>query len=206
MANFHNGDEQSLWPAKTGNEWVFAVEREIGDRTVRYEATMRVSESQSIPGGYESVVDITKKERADEEKLGSWVVQVTGGGIHVRRSANEFNAPRLPETVLKFPVVLGESIAQGGQDPAGAIPPKLQGKTSTLARGLEVVDTSSGRMEALAVESNSEYSVDGVGTTSVVSYWVPRVGPVRFVYEPHTTASTRTREVWKLKRQTITNP
>lgn len=199
-ANYAAGDERRLWPLDLGNEWVYEVDATLGDRDFSYEGRMEVVRAKDGMAD----VDVFRREHGQDQLTTSRRYQSVASGLQaVSENGRPFTPPR---SLVPYPIVFGTKAAQKVAGPVDGSEAPVDQSTTTQARGIEVAEAVDKRWEAIAIESVSEYEVGGVKTSaSSVTYLAPRVGPVRIVQETRAEGQLLSREVWKLKRQTITN-
>lgn len=204
-ANFSVGDENTLWPLRAGNVWVYEVEGTLGERDFQYEARMTVSQSQQTGGVTQATVETYRRERGEDELQAKNEYRVDGDGISQLSQSGKAFSPAKP--IVNFPYRGGQTVDLALTGPVGRSDVVTAQKMTVLTRGLEIADALGHRWESIAIESTIEYEDGGDKLTATsVGYWAPRVGLVRLVNETRAEGRLLSREVWSLKRQTITNP
>lgn len=199
--HFAAGQEQSVWPLAVGSEWDYNVDATLGDRDYGFEARVVVEEAH---GGTWTVTTY-RHEKGREDQISRKEVVVRSDGIfQTTENSASFTPPRM---LVKFPVAFGSRSVQALSGPALGVEVPVKQTIQSSTRGIEIAEGVDKRWEAIAVESESQYEDGGKPTSALsVTYWVPKLGPVRIVHETRAQGELLSREVWKLKRQTITKP
>jgi hypothetical protein len=186
--NLPAGEEFTMFPFDLGNEWVYTVDAEA--RTPQGqtgkgadEFTFRVVsvEPTATNDGKKVVLRVYRKdtptEASDEQtyQIDKTGIQQLTMGIGANKM--EFDPP---QTVIKFPVKIGDKYTWEGMGPVGG---KLKkSKLEVEVVGTQLVDTQSDEhFDALQIKQIQTWMGDNnrEGRQESDIYWFPKVGLVR---------------------------
>ena len=177
-----NISPEQLYPMKMGNKWTYALEisrelegkpAETGSVEIGYEVKSVSNPSTGVTRG---VITMTEEGKPKDEQV--W--EIDSAGVHqvsVGKTPVVFS-PK--QTIVSFPLKFDEvrSFKGTGITPLGGNG-SMDYKFST--HELQPVDTDSGRMNGLFVESSGTFkSSKGEGVVGNNSWFVPGVGLARF--------------------------
>lgn len=197
-------DAKRLWPLGKDNEWHYAVAVSPTKGPEEIELAIRVTQTN----GTKSTLEISEERNGTSSVLESMEYDSRPDGLY-QLSSKKGTVPMAPALLIgKLPLKAGEVVEQvitGAA--AGSQGKPVQQKVKTEYRGIEVIDTDSGRMEAHAVTSTSEYQIEkNQMRTSTTSYWVPSIGLVRYFQQIQSSNGASQTETWRLKNHKIINP
>ena len=179
------GDEASLFPLKTGNQWTYTVESQtrIGNQTGTGRTEMVFKVLEVTPGANGTIAKIEVKTTTPNSKADTQFWEVNKTGIYQRSVGN----PPIPFTpiqpVVMFPVDAGKKFSWKGTGLTAG------GKVGTSTVDSKImpqqeVDGEGARYTAIGVESHGTFSVgNSKGLMASLSYWSPGVGLVRYRHE-----------------------
>jgi len=168
-------------PLAVGNQWVYTYEQsgvaKNGRATSqRTEMIWKVVKAQPANGGVRATIEVSDgqgiMDRQEWESNPKGIFQVSSSLKRVPYSP--------PQPVIKFPVKEGSKHEWKG---SGTLPINVfgtQNARSTVV-GPQEVDTESGRVSAIAIETKSTFNASGKpGSTHSYAWFKPGVGLVRF--------------------------
>lgn len=193
------GQEQTLWPLEQGNQWVFDADITDSAGQSQKEFTFKVTASRKEGDRTIATIEITDSGKHLDSS--EWAVDK--GGIYQLTSNDDKINYDPPQQLAKFPVTAGETFAQTLKGPApGTGNNIVQQSISTTCRGNERIDTDQGPMEAVAYESTTTYTYNGIDFSSHATLWfVPKVGLARFAQQTQA-KNYATGEIFRLKSHT----
>lgn len=175
------GQEASIFPWKVGNQWTYTLDGfqqsaqgQASQPTI--EVTYRVVSVDPVPGGEKATLEVTRDGAVMDRQV--WTRNDKGlFQVSVGQTATPFD-PMQP--ALLFPLDTGKTFKWTGK---GVVPNGTVGtsKSESKVTGPQEVDTEMGRLSAIAVETQSEWTSGNLkGLTNSVSWWKPGTGIVRF--------------------------
>ena len=179
------GDEASLFPLKTGNQWTYTVESQtrIGNQTGTGRTEMVFKVLEVTPGANGTVAKIEVKTTTRNAKSDSQIWEVNKSGIY-QRSVGIPPVPFTPmQPVVMFPVEAGKKFSWKG---TGLTAGGKLGASIIECRILpqQEVDGEGARYTAIGVESRGTFTIGKTkGVMGALSYWTPGVGLVRYRHE-----------------------
>lgn len=202
--NFQAGQEKNLFPMTVGSQWVYTVEAAVrgpqGSGGDRGEVTLLVKSVKDVPGGKRAEIDIIRNDQVQERTI--WMVndkgiyQVSSGRNNVL-----FNPPQLQ---FSFPYEKGKTFLWEG---TGSLPDGGTGRMKVKSRilGEEEVDTETGRVSAIAVQSMTTWrNAQGVDMRMIgMSWWKPNEGLVRVRQELASPNGQSAVQLLRLKSSTL---
>lgn len=175
------GQEANLFPWKVGNQWTYTLEgmrmSQQGQqadpvRTITYKLTAVAP----VEGGEKATFEISQDGAVMDRQV--WLRNAKG---IFQVSVSPANVPFTPmQPALVFPVKEGAKFKWTG---TGVVPGGDQGKSTTESTvvGPQEIDTESGRMSGIAIETQTQWSSGNLkGMTNSVAWWTPGYGIVRF--------------------------
>lgn len=184
------GEEETLFPLKVGYQWTYKVQmvRRVGDQqqTGSGETTFRVVKADPIPGGgtnavLEQVDDKSNKVVSRQR----WIVN--SKGIYQVENGMPMVAYTPMQPAVAFPVTPEAKFEWTGK---GTTPAGKSGtnKVNNIVRAPQEIDTDTGPMSAIPVDSQTEFTYVDQGKTlkgrsTSTAYWVPNIGIARYRQE-----------------------
>lgn len=215
VAQINPGEERKLMPLAVGNQWTYAIEvteQAAGGQgqTRNAEITWRVARVNT--NGNATVGEIEVVQDGAVRDLQVW--RVTDKGVYqVSVGNNPRRAFSTPQPVVQFPIKDGAKFTWTGTGPtvAGSTG---QSRVDNVIRGIQTVDTEVGPMSAVAVESNSRFTVaipaaqgrparSAQGTMQSTTWFSPEVGLVRAQQTTTVAGAAGQRIVLRLKSRSL---
>jgi len=192
------GKESDLWPMAQGNQWIYEAETAAqttqGSGSQKADITFKVSKSSTSNGVTNAVIDIVNDGQIVDQT--GWRIDSTG--IYQTASNKLKGVYSPPQTLVKFPIKAGEEFTHKG---TGPVPMGGIGQQTTVGKclGPQNIDTASGRLSAIAIESTTTFTKDGKTAETRTMIWLaPGKGLVRYRQETRAGQNVAT-QLFKLK-------
>lgn len=180
-AKFSPGQEANLFPWKVGNQWTFVLETHRqsaegqGSDPAR-ELTYKVVSVTPTGAGTKAKFEVSEAGKVADVQ--TW--EQNAKGLFQLTLSAENMAFDPPQPAVMFPMDTGQTFKWSG---TGMVPGNKKGTSKVESRvvGPQEVDTEMGRMSAIAVESQTQWTSGEIkGITNSVAWWTPGYGIVRF--------------------------
>ncbi|MBS1723268.1 MAG: hypothetical protein JSS66_09985 [Armatimonadetes bacterium] len=184
-------NQADLYPMKEGNTWTYKASSTQtapdGSRSSEAEITFRIKSVKDTADGKQANVEVSSDGTVTDHV--NWMIDSKGisqVSAEIRDSkANTVKSVSYepPSPVVPFPVTPGQFSEMDGVGPRPAAGSGPYHQTLNVL-GVQEVDTESGRMSALGVETVMTYAnKDLKFTTTATTFWAPKVGLVRYIQE-----------------------
>ncbi len=194
------GKEAELWPMQVGNQWVYEAETAAqttqGSGNDNKDIRFKVSKSNTVDGVTTATLDIYDGEKLLDQT--EWRVDKTG--VYQTKSTKLTLSYNPPQPIIKFPIETGKEFTYTGTGPVPMGKNMIGNQTlKGVILGPQEIDTASGRISAIAVQTTITHKKDNQTAVTVTTAWlVPGKGLVRYRQETQS-GQNRAMQLFKLK-------